>query len=231
MQVIVGAKGSSTPCPVCRETVTKNSLHPDVRLRRKVAELRVRCHINPEKCSATGEFGQGDWWEKHERFCIANTELCVMCSERVLNTAMAAHLADFNELEVNCRARGKVQANAGPRHNGRLQVCCLGCDFKSKRSAVKDAQNHMKAQATKHLEMLLGEVQSEEEVHLMQYVLLTKQTHTSEKFRMTDGTQLEREGSLLSTKAETNRGWSRWLKAEPGTLLKVAGGQQLGTGR
>eukprot|EP00808_Paulinella_micropora_P006885 g8953.t1 len=219
MQAIVGAQcghrycevcvkdifeGEGTPCPVCRVNVKKSNLHPDVAFRRKISELRVRCHVDPDKCNATGQFGKGEWWEQHEKVCFANTEPCVMCSQRVLKSAMRAHLAECKELEINCPFackhtckrkdmqvhEEKCKLTRGPDTVARCQFAALGCRFEAKRSAVKDIEDHMKAETTKHLEMMLGEAQEKEKIYLMEYVLLSQEVHSSGKYTMADGTNV-----------------------------------------
>eukprot|EP00808_Paulinella_micropora_P021307 g20587.t1 len=223
---------------------------------------------------------KGEWWEQHERVCIANTDPCIMCSERVLKTAMAAHLADCKELEITCQFgckhtckrkdmpahKAECTLTRGPDSMVACKFVALGCPFESKRSALKDAEAHMKAAAENHLEMLSREVEAEEKGYLMEYVLLSEKTHSSEKLTTADGTEvwfaistpenkdgyyscylhadkakylrctakvwvvqpkasktlkLMKNRSFVSPKAEKNRGWGKWLKMEPGTLLKV----------
>eukprot|EP00808_Paulinella_micropora_P031523 g35119.t1 len=219
MQAIVGAqcghrycevcvkdvfKGEGAPCPVCRVKVEKSNLHPDVGFRRQISELRVRCHVNPDRCNVIGQFGKGEWWEQHEKVCIANTDPCVMCSQRVLKSAMRAHLAECKELEINCPFacmhtckrkdmqghEEKCKLTRGPRSVVRCRFAALGCRFKAKRCEVKKVEAHMKAEAAKHLGMLLGEAEEREEIYLMEYVLLSKKIHKSNKFTAIDGTRV-----------------------------------------
>eukprot|EP00808_Paulinella_micropora_P019433 g3874.t1 len=197
-------KREGVPCPVCRVKVKKSNLHPDVHFRRKISELRVRCHVDPDRCNATDQFGNGEWWEQHEKVCIANTDPCVACSQRVLKSAMGAHLAECKELEINCPFACKhtckrkdmqvheeiCKLTRGPDTVALCRFAALGCRFEAKRSAVKDVETHMKVEAAKHLGMLLGEAEEREEIQWMEYVLLSKGRHNSKKFITMDGTEV-----------------------------------------
>eukprot|EP00808_Paulinella_micropora_P009454 g6154.t1 len=235
-------KGASTPCALCKEPVTKKI------------------------CNPTCVFG-ARWRDCASAAVSIQKDAALPASlERVIGgRSMRASAQPTVVRSLHCVFRARAQDCHGkPAHKEECKltrgtdsmVACkfavLGCPFESKRSASKDAEQHMIEHTNKHLEMLSGEVEEGGKGYLMEYVLLSEQTHLSEKRTMADGTQVwfkikpenndfynlvvcvnkkkylqftanEKEGSCASSSPNptTGRGWAYWLKAEPGTLLKV----------
>eukprot|EP00808_Paulinella_micropora_P027447 g60245.t1 len=216
-------KGASTPCALCKEPVTKKICNPTCVFGARWRDCASAAVSIQKDAALPASLEKGDWWEKHEGVCTANSAHKEECK-----------LTRGTDSMVACK------------------FAVLGCPFESKRSASKDAEQHMIEHTNKHLEMLSGEVEEGGKGYLMEYVLLSEQTHLSEKRTMADGTQVwfkikpenndfynlvvcvnkkkylqftanEKEGSCASSSPNptTGRGWAYWLKAEPGTLLKV----------
>ena len=79
-------------CPNCSRPFARSV--PFAKLDREVASLRVKCHVAPDECAATGELGPSDrlWWRAHEAVCAVEAA-CPHCAAKVPR----------RDLELHCR--------------------------------------------------------------------------------------------------------------------------------
>ena len=81
-------------CPNDRRAIA--STIPYTKIDREVASLKVKCHVAPDACAATGELGRGDrlWWRAHEAVCGFVNVACPHCAARVLRRDLERHVQD-----------------------------------------------------------------------------------------------------------------------------------------
>jgi hypothetical protein len=92
---------TSSTCPLCKSSLTLDQLHHDINIRRKVATLRVRCHIDPKQCTVTSPLGSDTniWWQEHDRICGYKRLACVICNH------ITCERRDMNHhMRVTCTA-------------------------------------------------------------------------------------------------------------------------------
>ena len=78
-------------CPSCSRPFVRSV--PFAKLDREVASLRVKCHVAPDECAATGELGPSDrlWWRAHEAVCAFADVACPHCAAEVPRLDLEGH--------------------------------------------------------------------------------------------------------------------------------------------
>lgn len=94
-------------CPTCRRMTLIRDLVPDMAVRRKVADLRVRCQHYPRRCQWQGELGKNcDKLKEHLKTCIHRGLPCIDCKEIIphydASEDISKHYAVCTESKVDC---------------------------------------------------------------------------------------------------------------------------------
>ena len=80
-------------CPNCSRPFVRSC--PFTMWDREVASLRVKCHVAPDECPATGELGPGErWWRDHEGVCAFATVACPHCEVKLPRRDLEQHVRD-----------------------------------------------------------------------------------------------------------------------------------------
>ena len=71
-----------------------HDVHTDARLRRQIAGLAVKCHLNPDKCMAIGILGKhgAEFWRAHHKTCNERPAPCPGCKEKIPLSSLANHI-------------------------------------------------------------------------------------------------------------------------------------------
>ena len=105
-------------CPSCDRPVVHS--HVFAKLDREVALLKVKCHVAPDACAATGELGPSDrlWWRAHEAACGFADVACPHCDAKVLRRDLERHCSSGQcpvySLVVDCCASLRVALRKYP---------------------------------------------------------------------------------------------------------------------
>ena len=77
-------------CPSCSRPFVRSDAF--AKLDREVASLRVKCHVAPDECPASGELGPGErWWRQHEAVCAFALVTCPSCDAKMARRDLVHH--------------------------------------------------------------------------------------------------------------------------------------------
>ena len=79
-------------CPSCSRPFVPSDVFAE--RDREVASLKVKCHVAPDACAATGELGRGDrlWWRAHEAVCGFVDMACPHCAAQMPRRDLDRHV-------------------------------------------------------------------------------------------------------------------------------------------
>jgi len=97
-------------CPICRRNLDLKQITPEMRLRRKIRNLRCKCHNDPINCASEGTIGRdGVWWKEHAKVCLYEQISCPLCSTfTCIRRSMSQHTRECPKTFVGCPRCGEI---------------------------------------------------------------------------------------------------------------------------
>ena len=146
------------PCPMCQRPNLES--HPDLYLRRKVRELRVRCPYTAGGCGWEGELGNRD---AHTDSCLKKPRHCRYCSFSALREAAEEHTRGCERFPVACPngcGVGQVHRYLLPQHLTECPLQVVRCAYAHVGCSVQLPRSEMAAHtensAQQHTLMVFG---------------------------------------------------------------------------
>lgn len=92
-------------CPICCSPLRIEQLLIDGRVKRKISQLSVICHIDASICNSKGELGKAQlWWKKHDKVCKYKNILCPICAIQQTRGKLVQHLSnDCENVFIECK--------------------------------------------------------------------------------------------------------------------------------
>ena len=141
--VVARLQREGRPCPMCQRPNFET--HPDLYLRRKVRELRVRCPYTAGGCGWEGELGNRD---AHTDSCLKKPWHCRYCSFSALREAAEEHTRGCERFPVACPngcGVGQVHRYFLPQHLTECPLQVVRCAYAHVGCSVQLPRSEMAA--------------------------------------------------------------------------------------